>query len=188
MTAANGSAPGKYFPRMGIDPAEFRHTCASFATGVSVVTALGEDGPSGMTANAITSLSLDPPLMLVCFAEDARTLRAVKASRRFGVQFLATGQEELAARFASKAPEDEKFEGVKWSERSGVPSLDGALGWIGCELRDLLPGGDHLIGVGEVVDMWHVQGEPLVFFAGDYWHLARPTEAPPEVDEALEGP
>jgi 3-hydroxy-9,10-secoandrosta-1,3,5(10)-triene-9,17-dione monooxygenase reductase component len=171
-----------------IEASQFRETCASFATGVCVVTALGPEGPSGMTANAVTSVSLEPPLMLVCFAKDARTLASVEHSRRFGVQFLATGQEDLAARFASKLPEDEKFAGVEWHERSGVPSLDGALGWIGCELRDLFPGGDHLIGVGEVVDMWHVRGEPLVFYAGDYWQLARPTEAPPEVDEALEGP
>jgi flavin reductase (DIM6/NTAB) family NADH-FMN oxidoreductase RutF len=171
-----------------VDRLEFRETCASFATGVCVVTSLGEEGPSGMTANAVTSLSLDPPLMIVCFALTARTLTAVEHSGRFGVQFLAAGQDDLAARFASKLPEEQKFEGIRWHERAGVPSLDGCLGWLGCELRDLRPGGDHLIGVGEVVDMWHVRGEPLVFFEGDYWGLTPRGHAPPEVDAALEGP
>jgi 3-hydroxy-9,10-secoandrosta-1,3,5(10)-triene-9,17-dione monooxygenase reductase component len=141
-----------------------------------------------MTANAVTSLSLEPPLMIVCFARTARTLSAVEGSRRFGVQFLARDQEDLAARFASKLPEREKFDGVAWTERAGVPSLDGCLAWIGCELHDLHPGGDHLIGVGEVVDLWEVAGEPLVFFRGDYWSLAQRVAAPEEVDRALEGP
>src|SRR3954471_6673705 len=92
-----------------VHPADFRETCARFATGVCVVTSLGPDGPSGMTANAVTSLSLDPPLMLVCFATTARTLAAVEHSGRFGVHFLSHDQEELAARFASKLPEREKF-------------------------------------------------------------------------------
>jgi 3-hydroxy-9,10-secoandrosta-1,3,5(10)-triene-9,17-dione monooxygenase reductase component len=179
-----------YFLAMAgeLERREFRETCAAFATGVCVVTSLGEDGPSGMTANAVTSLSLDPPLMIVCFALSARTLTAVRHSNRFGVQFLAAGQDDLAARFASKLPEEQKFDGVAWTERSGVPSIDGCLGWLGCELRELRPGGDHMIGVGEVADMWHVRGDPLVFFEGDYWSLTSRGHAPPEVDEALEGP
>jgi 3-hydroxy-9,10-secoandrosta-1,3,5(10)-triene-9,17-dione monooxygenase reductase component len=171
-----------------IDPEEFRDACGRFATGVCVVTSLGADGPSGMTANAVTSLSLEPPLMIVCFALTSRTLAAVQQSRRFGVQFLAHDQEEVAARFASKMPEEEKFTGLSWSERSGVPSIDGCLAWLGCETRDLYPGGDHLIGVGEVVDLWRAEGEPLVFSRGDYWSLAERIEAPEEVDRALEGP
>lgn len=171
-----------------IDPAEFRNACGRFATGVCVVTALGPDGPSGMTANAVTSLSLEPPLMIVCFAHTSRTLSAVEHSGRFGVQFLAHDQEDVAARFASKLPERKKFDGLAWSERRGVPSIDGCLAWLGCELRDMHPGGDHLIGVGEVVDLWEIAGEPLVFFRGDYWALADRTEAPDEVDRALEDP
>jgi flavin reductase (DIM6/NTAB) family NADH-FMN oxidoreductase RutF len=171
-----------------IDPAEFREACGRFATGVCVVTSLGAHGPSGMTANAVASLSLEPPLMVVCFALTSRTLVAVEHSRRFGVQFLAHDQGELAARFASKLPEDEKFQGVAWTERAGIPALDGCLAWIGCELRELSAGGDHLIGVGEVVDLTAGGGEPLVFFRGDYWSLAGRQDAPPEVDRALEGP
>ncbi len=171
-----------------IDQAEFRSACGRFTTGVCVVSALGPGGPAGMTANAIASLSLDPPLMIVCFARTARTLAAVERSRRFGVQFLAHDQEEVAARFASKLPEEEKFEGIPWTERAGVPAIDGCLAWLGCELRELTPGGDHLIAVGEVVDLWHAEGEPLVFFDGSYWSLTAREPAPADVDRALEGP
>ena len=171
-----------------IDPEEFRDACGRFGTGVCVVTSLGAEGPSGMTANAVASLSLEPPLMVVCFALTSRTLAAVQHSGRFGVQFLSHDQEDVAARFASKMPEREKFEGLAWRERAGVPSIDGSLAWLGCELRDLHPGGDHLIGVGEVVDLWREEGDPLVFFRGDYWSLAEREEAPEEVDRALEGP
>ena len=198
MTAANGSAPDGFSiqgprcedPAMAgsIDTEDFRRACGHFATGVCVVTALGPDGPSGMTANAVSSLSLHPPLMIVCFALTSRTLAAVEHSRRFGVQFLAHDQEKLAARFASKLPEREKFDGIPWHERAGVPSIDGCIAWIGCELQELYPGGDHRIGVGEVADLWEVAGEPLVFFRGDYWSLADRAEAPADVDRALEGP
>jgi 3-hydroxy-9,10-secoandrosta-1,3,5(10)-triene-9,17-dione monooxygenase reductase component len=170
-----------------VDRAEFRAACSRFATGVSVITSSGPDGPSGMTANAVTSLSLEPPLMVVCFAHTARTLAAVRHSGRFGVHFLSHSQEDVAARFASKLPEAEKFEGLRWSERDGVPLLDGCLAWLGCEVRDLLPGGDHMIGVGEATSLWREDGDPLVFYRGAYWSLATREPAPPEVDEALEG-
>jgi flavin reductase (DIM6/NTAB) family NADH-FMN oxidoreductase RutF len=174
-------------PSPGFDSSDFRDAFGRFVTGVSVVTSFGSDGPSGLTANAVSSLSLDPPLMIVCFDRSARTLAAVEHSRRFGVHFLARDQEEIAARFASKQPEAEKFAGVRWSERSGVPRLEGTLGGFACELADLLPGGDHVIGVARIVDLWASEGDPLVFFRGDYWTLSDREPAPPEVDEALEG-
>ena len=172
--------------RRAIDAAAFRDVFGRFVTGVCVVTSFGADGPSGMTANAVSSLSLDPPLMIVCFDRTSRTLAAVEHSRRFGVHFLARSQEEIAARFASKQPEQEKFAGVRWSERSGVPMIEGCVGGLACDLDRLLPGGDHLIGVGEVVDLWSSEGDPLVFFRGDYWTLSDREPAPPEVDRALD--
>jgi flavin reductase (DIM6/NTAB) family NADH-FMN oxidoreductase RutF len=171
-----------------VEPSAFRDACSRFATGVCVVTSSGAAGPSGMTANAVTSLSLEPPLVIVCFARSARTLAAVEHSRRFGVHFLAHDQEDEAARFASKMPEAQKFEGLGWAERDGVPALDGCLARLACEVRELLPGGDHLIGVGAVTSLWTGEGEPLAFYRGDYWSLAQREPAPPEVDEALEGP
>jgi flavin reductase (DIM6/NTAB) family NADH-FMN oxidoreductase RutF len=171
-----------------VDPTTFREVCGRFVTGVCVVTSFGPDGPSGLTANAVASLSLEPPLVIVCFDQSARTLSAVEHSRRFAVQFLARSQDETAARFASKQPEQQKFAAVRWSERSGVPVLDDCLAGLACELRELVPGGDHLIGIGEAVDLWAFEGEPLVFFRGDYWALTAREPAPPEVDRALEGP
>jgi flavin reductase (DIM6/NTAB) family NADH-FMN oxidoreductase RutF len=171
-----------------IEARAFRDVAGRFVTGVSVVTSFGPHGPSGMTANAVTSLSLEPPLMIVCFDRTARTLEAVEHSRRLAIQFLAHDQEEIASRFASKLPEAEKFEGLEWSDRGGVPALGGAVAGMACTLRELVPGGDHLIGIAEVVDLWTEGGEPLVFFGGDYWTLTEREPAPPEVDEALEGP
>jgi 3-hydroxy-9,10-secoandrosta-1,3,5(10)-triene-9,17-dione monooxygenase reductase component len=171
-----------------IDAREFRAVCSRFVTGVCVVTSFGPEAPSGMTANAVASLSLVPPLMIVCFDRTSRTLAAVEDSGRLAIQFLAHDQEEIARRFASKLPEAEKFEGLDWSDRNGVPALGGSLAGLGCELRELLEGGDHLIGIAEVVDLWSAEGDPLVFFEGDYWALTDREPAPPEVDEALEGP
>jgi flavin reductase (DIM6/NTAB) family NADH-FMN oxidoreductase RutF len=170
-----------------VDTSAFRDVAGRFVTGVGVITSFGQEGPAGMTANAVSSLSLEPPLMIVCFDRTARTLAAVKHSRRFGVHFLGHSQEELAACFASKRPEEEKFAGVQWSERSGVPLLEGCLAGLACTLRELIDGGDHLIGIGAVVDLWSSpDGEPLVFFRGDYWSLAGSEPAPPDVDAALE--
>jgi 3-hydroxy-9,10-secoandrosta-1,3,5(10)-triene-9,17-dione monooxygenase reductase component len=115
-----------------------------FATGVTVVTA---PGPVGMTANAITSLSLDPLLLIVCFDREARTLRVVEETGTFGVNVLAAGQAPLAPLFASKAPEAEKFAGVGHDLHDGIPVLHGAHAWIGCRLEQLVDGGDHVIGI-----------------------------------------
>jgi 3-hydroxy-9,10-secoandrosta-1,3,5(10)-triene-9,17-dione monooxygenase reductase component len=160
------------------DPARaFRNTIGRFPTGVAIVTAMGPQGPAGMTTNAVTSLSLDPLLLIVCFETRSRTLEVVRSTRRFGVNVLHADDEELAIVFASKRVGPEKFEaltGQRWNEEHGVPVLDRALAWIACELRELLPGGDHEIGVGEVVATGAEQeGEPLVFYRGDYTTLAR---------------
>jgi flavin reductase (DIM6/NTAB) family NADH-FMN oxidoreductase RutF len=171
-----------------VDESAFRDACGRFATGVCVITSSGAEGPSGMTANAVTSLSLEPPLMIVCFAQTARTLAAVQHSGRFGVHFLSHDQEDVAARFASKMPEAAKFEDLDWAARDGVPALGGCLAGMACAVRDLLPGGDHLVGVGEVTSLWTREGDPLVFYRGDYWAVSERQEAPPEVDRALEGP
>lgn len=159
------------------DPARaYRDTVGRFPTGVAIVTTTGPEGPAGMTTNAITSLSLDPLLLIVCFEQRSRTLEIVRTSRRFGVNVLRAGDEHLAAVFASKRVGPEKFQALtqhRWSEAHGVPVLDSALAWIACELRDLLPGGDHEIGVGEVVGTGADQeGDPLVFHRGGYTTIA----------------
>ena len=93
-----------------------------------------------MTANAVCSLSLDPLLALVCFANGARTLRVVREQRRFGVNVLAAGQEELARLFASKTPEAEKFAGVQHTVHDGIPVIEGTLAWVGLHARAADPG------------------------------------------------
>jgi flavin reductase (DIM6/NTAB) family NADH-FMN oxidoreductase RutF len=135
---------------------------------VAIVTCQGDDGPAGLTTNAVTSLSLDPLLLLVCFDNASRTLPAVRSARRFAVNILRAGQEDLAAVFASKRVGREKFESVTHTVAHGVPVLDDALAWVACELVELLPGGDHTIGIGSVVGGAASEGEPLVFFRGGY--------------------
>ena len=140
-----------------------------FTTGVTVVTASGPDGPVGMTANAVCSLSLDPLLALVCFANGARTLRVVREQRRFGVNVLAAGQEELAHLFASKAPESEKFAGVQHTVHDGMPVIEGTLAWVGCTLERLIEAGDHTIGIGAVTAAEIARaGAPLLWYRGEY--------------------
>ena len=155
----------------GVTPEEFRRALSEYATGVTVVTATGPGGPSGATANAVTSLSLDPPMMLACLDRGSRTLTSVRAQGRFGVNGLAAGQAELARRFSGKHPEGEKWDGVEWSESQGLPRLNGALIWVACELRDLIDGGDHLILTGKVLEAESAQGQPLLFHRGDYRDL-----------------
>ncbi len=149
----------------------YRDAIGRFATGVCVVTTRGVAGPAGLTTNAVTSLSLDPLLLLVCFDNASRTLPLVRESGRFAVNVLRAGQEDLAAVFASKLVAAEKFEQVTHTERGGVPVLDDALAWMSCEVRALHPGGDHTIGVGEVTAMGHEDGDPLLFYAGAYARL-----------------
>src|SRR5213078_5306561 len=117
----------------------FREVFVTFPTGVTIVTCDGPDGPAGLTTNAVTSLSLDPLLLLVCFDNASRTLPAVRSARRFAVNVLRAGQEDLAAVFASKRVGREKFESVTHTVAHGVPVLDDALAWVACELVELLP-------------------------------------------------
>jgi flavin reductase (DIM6/NTAB) family NADH-FMN oxidoreductase RutF len=145
---------------------------ASLPTGVTVVAASGTEGPAGATANAVSSLSIEPMLMLACLDRGSRTLLAVQAADRFGVSVLHAGQEGIARAFATKAPVADKWAGVAWSERDGIPAIDGALVWIACELRDVIAAGDHVIVTGAVTALETGSGEPLVFHGGEYRPLA----------------
>jgi flavin reductase (DIM6/NTAB) family NADH-FMN oxidoreductase RutF len=151
-----------------VGPDRFRAVMGNLATGVTVVTVSTANGPIGLTANAVTSLSLEPVLLLVCFANESRTLPAVRASGRFGINVLAAGQEDLARLFASKAPERQKFAGVPHSVHDGIPVIEGVLAWVGCRLERLIPGGDHTIGIGAVEAAEAGDGDPLLWFRGSY--------------------
>jgi flavin reductase (DIM6/NTAB) family NADH-FMN oxidoreductase RutF len=150
------------------DPAAFRAAIGLLPTGVTVVAAHGPDGPAGATANAVSSLSIEPMLMLACLDRGSRTLLAVQAANRFGISVLHDGQEEIARNFATKAPVAEKWEGIRWSEREGVPAIDDALVFVACDLRDVIAGGDHVIVTGEVRSLTTAEGTPLVFHGGGY--------------------
>ena len=156
---------------MAVRPEDFRAALGAYATGVTVVTAIGPNGPSGATANAVTSLSLDPPMMLACLDRGSRTLTSVREQGRFGVNALAAGQEELARRFAGKEPGEAKWDGVEWRTEEELPRLSEALVWVACELRDLIDGGDHLILTGNVTAVDARDDHPLLFHRGAYRDL-----------------
>ena len=155
------------------DPASFREAMGRLPTGVTVVAASGPEGPAGATANAVSSLSIEPMLMLACLDRGSRTLLAVQAANRFGISVLHEGQEEIARTFATKAPVAEKWDGVGWRERAGVPAIDGALAFVACDLRDVIAGGDHVIVTGEVTALETAEGNPLIFHSGEYRPLER---------------
>lgn len=137
-------------------------------TGVTVVTARVPRGRSGATASAVGSLSLDPMLILACLDRGSRTLRSVQEAGRFGVDVLGAGQEEVARQFSTKAEEADKWEGIETSDRDGIPVIPGSVLWLGCELQDVLMGGDHVILTGAVFDLEANGGEPLIHHRGEY--------------------
>jgi flavin reductase (DIM6/NTAB) family NADH-FMN oxidoreductase RutF len=156
------------------DSLSFRQALARLPTGVTVVTALGSEGPMGATANAVTSLSLQPPLMLAALDRRSRTLATLERAGRFGINVLASDQEALAHRFATKDPAHEKWHTVGWAEREGAPQIEGVALWLGCEVEDVHDGGDHAIVTGQVLDVETGPGEALVFHGGEYRGLSLP--------------
>lgn len=158
-----------------VSPAQLREAMARFATGVTVVTTRDpETGePCGLTANAVCSVSLDPPLVLVCVSNRGRTGEVIQASGQFSVNVLAEHQQQLSARFARTAATD-RFAGVRYEEgHNGAPMLDDALTSLECSLWATYPGGDHTIIVGRVLRTVYRNGAraPLLFFQGEYTAL-----------------
>lgn len=150
----------------------YRSAIGHFASGVAVVTTSGPDGHAGMTTNAISSLSLDPILLLVCFDNTSRTLPIVVHSGRFAVNVLRGDDLHLSRTFASKMIPAEKFTAVTHRVDHGVPVLNSALAWFVCDLEKLIEGGDHTIGIGRVTAFDYSEtGAPLVFFRGAYTAL-----------------
>jgi len=156
---------------MPVDSAAFRLALGQFASGVTVVTTLGKDGgPLGLTVSSFCSVSLDPPLVLVCIDDRSDTHDGFEASQRFGVSILAEGQEEWSDRFAFGG--SEKFTGVDLLRgEDGVPLVPGALAHIECRVSAALPGGDHTIYVGEVLRLSVSPGRPLLYQASAYHRL-----------------
>ncbi|HET6449382.1 MAG TPA: flavin reductase family protein [Conexibacter sp.] len=151
-----------------LDPDRYRTVFGHFATGVAVITVAGPGGEGGMTANAVCSVSLDPLLALVCFEQSARTLPLVRGAGRFAVNVLRSGSEDVARVFASKVPEGEKLHDVPHRLELGMPILDAALAWVVCDVRELIPAGDHEIAIGEAIAMDLADGDPLLWYRGAY--------------------
>lgn len=153
---------------------DMRTVMGHFATGVCVVsTRRGDGSPVGTTVNAVTSVSLEPPLLLVCLARDSETLAAVQASSRFAVSILAEGQREHSNRFAAKGEQARPQEVDFGEHESGVPHLPDALATLACRVSAIHPGGDHMIVIGEALSMSNAQEDvaPLLFFRGSYSRL-----------------
>jgi flavin reductase (DIM6/NTAB) family NADH-FMN oxidoreductase RutF len=155
-----------------MDPKELRRVMGQFATGVTIITTRDAEGrPYGLTANAFTSLSLDPPLVLICIDRKAETFSHFYASRYFVVNILTDAQQDLSTRFAKSG--GFKFEGVAYETNAvGVPVLDGTLAHVECALVETHEAGDHVIHVGRVEQFGVRSGNPLLFFQGRYRQLA----------------
>lgn len=153
-----------------IDPSEFRRVMGHFSTGVTVVTTCGADGaPYGLTANAVCSVSLRPPLVLICVDQAADSHDRIRSSGVFAINVLDGARgESLARRFAAWDVAD-KFTGIAFrEERSGAPVLEDALAWLDCRVKQALDGGDHTIFLGEVAAADARGGTPLLYYRGGY--------------------
>src|SRR3989442_8954713 len=156
---------------MQIDSHELRRVLGHFVTGVTVITTKDITGaPFGLTANAFTSLSLNPPLVLICVDKAAQCYSCFVESNVFTVNFLREDQEGISRRFATKGVD--KFAGLSWHEGAyGAAILDDAIGYLECKIVQSYEGGDHTIIVGEVLNGLAGGGRPLLFFKGKYQRL-----------------
>ncbi len=153
---------------MTIDKQEFRRVLGHFAAGVTVVTTIGDDGqPYGLTATAFTSVSLEPPLVLVCVDKRAESHPHFHVSRVFAVNFLGVDHEHLSRRFATSGGDKFKDLDVRRGI-TGAPLLSEALGYLECRTVDVFEGGDHTIFLGQVEAADAREGEPLLYFKGAY--------------------
>jgi flavin reductase (DIM6/NTAB) family NADH-FMN oxidoreductase RutF len=176
MTTPNPDVGTGTRPPRDIDGATFRSIMAAFPTGVTVITTCDADGTfKGFTCNAVTSVSLEPPLLLVCVAKTSETLPVLRQARRFVVNFLKSGEHEISAHFARKGPE--KFDGISVGTTEGLPVLhDHVIAHAVCLTEDELEAGDHIVLIGRVVDGDTLpdDSQPLVYYRSKYptWSAA----------------
>ena len=164
--------PNRQEYRSGHDPRTLRDALGCFATGVTVVTCLTADGsPAGLTVNSFTSVSLDPPLLLVCLAKPAPSAIALIEASHFAVNVLQTGQQPASIRFATR--DEDRFGTTPWScGEAGAPILKDSLGVFECERFAVHDGGDHHILVGQVFKAsFDTSLDPLLYFRGRYRRL-----------------
>jgi flavin reductase (DIM6/NTAB) family NADH-FMN oxidoreductase RutF len=165
-----------------VDRATFRELAGAFPSGVTIVTTVDERGaPRGLTTQAFIGLSSEPPLVLVSLDRASRTLAALRRSRRFVVNVLKSGSEDLSTRFATKA--DDKFDGVRWIPSTiagGAPVLiDAATAFMECTVADVIEQGDHVMFVGSVEGGRSIGGPPLLYYRRTYATWPEEKPAPP---------
>ena len=157
---------------MTLNPTEFRKAMGAFATGVTIITVDLDDEVHGMTANAFTSVSLDPMLVLVCVDHSTRTHAHLHAKKRFGINVLCEDQMAISEYYARPERSHEHAEaeaGARFDRtRHGTPMLDGALAFLECRLESVQEAGDHSIFIAEVEDVVVREGDPLLFFRSVY--------------------
>lgn len=150
---------------------ELRHVFGHLPTGVTVITAFDGAAPTGMAVNSVTSVSLDPPLVLLCPARTSTTWPGIRRAGRFCVNVLAQNHEDACRRFA--LPGADRFGDLSWHGRYGGPALDDAVAWLDCELDAEHDAGDHTIAVARIRSVAAVSGVgPMVFFQGRYGTFA----------------
>jgi flavin reductase (DIM6/NTAB) family NADH-FMN oxidoreductase RutF len=155
------------------DAALYREAIARFATGVTVITTTTDQGPAGMTASAVCSLSLEPVQLLVCVSARLPTHTALEQAGHFAVNVLGEGQEHLAMRFGRRTPN--KFAGLKLRDDAPVPVLSDAIAYFVCRVAERHPGGDHSIFIGTVVECaYDAERKPLLYFASQFEALQAP--------------
>ena len=156
---------------MAVDEREFRHALSHFPSGVTIVATRDGERLFGMTVASFSSLSLDPPLILVCLEKNVTTHDAIRRSGHFAVSVLTTDQQLLSSRFASKI--ENRFDGVETIDGAlGDPLIVDAVMNLQCRLYDTLPGGDHSIFIGEVVETRVAEKPPLIYFQSGYRELS----------------
>ena len=169
------------------DRSAFRKVLGTFATGITVVTTVNEHGvPFGLTANSFTSVSLDPPLVLVCLDRCSNSLAAIRSSGVFAVNILSEEQRSLSSIFASKSAD--KFAQVEWRKGcTGVPLFPGTVGWVECAVHEIVSAGDHDIVMGHVQDCGQSPLRPLGYFGGGYFLVSHDQDAGGPKDKATFG-
>ena len=151
------------------NPREYRNSLGRFATGVTIVTALENGKPHGMTANAFVSVSLDPPLVLISLDNRSHMHRILSAAGLYGISVLAEDQRALSDHFAGRTVEGVR---VRFVRRAGAVLLEGAIASFVVRVRDIHPAGDHSLYVGTVEHFEHREDKPLLFYGGKYERLS----------------
>jgi 3-hydroxy-9,10-secoandrosta-1,3,5(10)-triene-9,17-dione monooxygenase reductase component len=153
------------------DEASYRTVLGHFATGVTIITAMSDGRPIGVSANSFTSVSLTPPLVLFCASKDSTTWPKIEAAGTFTVNILNEHQEDVCRVFATRGAD--RFSRIGWKpSATGSPILHDALAYIDCTIQEQHDGGDHLIVVGLVHELGVLNDEgPLIFYRGGYGHF-----------------